>query len=130
MSFLNVYPKRIWATLNAAGNFEGHFNFDIEQYGWMMKDMVCDVVVSKDLLVVGQWNLYVKPLLDVDMPHFDKFVSTLNHYVFEVLRYMPNSSAAGDQLPMVKIFFDGIYFDMSGLEPVVQKIPAGFSKPL
>jgi hypothetical protein len=130
MRFLNVYPKRIWATLNAAGNFEGQFTFDLEQYGLMMKDMVCDVVVSEDLEMVGQWNIWLKPLFDVDMPHFDKFVSTLNHYVFDVLRYMPNRSAVGDQLPVVKIFFDAIYFDMSGLEPVVHKIPADLSKPL
>jgi hypothetical protein len=44
--------------------------------------------------------------------------------VFEVLRYMPNHSAVGNDLPAIKIFFDGIYFDMSGLEPVVKKIPA------
>jgi hypothetical protein len=66
----------------------------------------------------------VKPLFDVDMPHFDKFADTLNHYVFEVLRFTPNRSAQGKDLAAVKIFFDGIYFDMSGAEPVVQKIDA------
>ena len=127
MQFLNVYPNRIWATLNAAGNFEGQFNFDLEQYGLMMKDMVCDVIVSEDPAMLGQWKIWLKPLLDIDMPHFDKFVNTLNHYVFEVLRYMPNRSAVGKDLPAIKIFFDGIYFDMSGLDPVVQKIPAAAS---
>jgi hypothetical protein len=127
MQYLNVYPNRIWATLNAVGNFEGQFTFDLDQYGLMMKDMVCDVVVSEDPVMVGQWKISLKPLLAIDMPHFDKFVSTLNHYVFEVLRYMPNRSAVGNDLPAIKIFFDGIYFDMSGLEPVVQKIPAAAS---
>jgi hypothetical protein len=127
MRFLNVYPKRIWATLNAVGDFEGQFTFDLEQYGLMIKDMVCEVIVSEDPAMVGQWNIWLKPLFEVDMPHFDKFVSTLNHYVFEVLRYMPNRSAVGNDLPAIKIFFDGIYFDMSGLEPVVQKIPAAAS---
>jgi hypothetical protein len=127
MKFLNVYPNRIWATLNAVGNFEGQFTFDLDQYGLMMKDMVCDVIVSEDPVLVGQWKISLKPLLAIDMPHFDKFVSTLNHYVFEVLRYMPNRSAVGNNLPAIKIFFDGIYFDMSGLEPVVQKMPAAAS---
>jgi len=127
MQFLNVYPDRIWATLNAAGNFEGQFNFDIEQYGLMMKDMVCDVIVSEDPGMVGQWKISLKPSLAIDMPHFENFVSTLNHYVFEVLEYIPSRSAVGKDLPAIKIFFDGIYFDMSGLEPVVQKIPAAGS---
>jgi hypothetical protein len=122
MRFLNVYPKRIWATLNPVGAFEGHFTFDLEQYGLITKDVVCDVTVSEDPVMVGQWKIWVKPLFDVDMPHFQKFVETLNHYVFDVLRFSPNRSALGKDLPSVKIFFDGIYFDMSGTEPVVQKI--------
>ena len=122
MRFLNVYPKRLWATLNPVGAFEGQFTFDLEQYGLITNDVVCDVTVSEDPVMVGQWKIWVKPLFDVDMPHFDKFVDTLNHYVCEVLQFTPNRSAPGKDLPAVKIFFDGIYFDMSGDAPVVQKI--------
>ena len=123
MQFLNVYPKRLWATLNPAGAFEGQFTFNLEQYGLQLKDTVCDVTISEDPLMVGQWQIAVKPMLSVEMPHFNQFVKTLNHYVFEVLQFTPNRSAFGKELPMVKLFFDGIYFDMSGAEPVVQKIP-------
>ena len=122
MRFLNVYPKRLWATLNPVGAFEGQFTFDLEQYGLITNDVVCDVTVSEDPVMLGQWKIWVKPLFDVDMPHFDKFVDTLNHYVFEVLQFTPNRSATGKDLAAVKIFFDGIYFDMSGDAPVVQKI--------
>jgi hypothetical protein len=128
MQFLNVYPKRLWATLNPVGAFEGKFTFDLEQYGLVTSDIVCDVTVSEDPLMVGQWKIMVKPMFDVEMPHFDKFVETLNHYVFEVLQYTPSRSAPGKDLAMVKIFFDGIYFDMSGAEPVVQSIPTNASE--
>jgi hypothetical protein len=121
MRFLNVYPKRIWASLNAAGVFEGQFTFDLEQYGFITNDVVCDVNVVEDTVMTGQWKIWVKPLFDVDMPHFDQFVDTLNHYVFDVLHYTPNRSAAGKDLPVVKIFFDDIYFDMSGAQPQVKK---------
>ena len=123
MQFLNVYPKRLWATLNPAGAFEGQFTFNLEQYGLQLKDTVCDVTISEDPLMVGQWQIAVKPMLSVEMPHFNQFVKTLNHYVFDVLQFTPNRRAFGKELPMVKLFFDGIYFDMSGAEPVVQKIP-------
>jgi hypothetical protein len=122
MRFLNVYPKRLFATLNAVGAFEGQFTFNLEQYGLLLSDTVCDVTISEDPVMLGQWKIRVKPMLDVDMPHFNQFVDTLNHYVFEVLQYMPNRSATGKDLPVVKLFFDGIYFDMSGAEPVVQKV--------
>jgi hypothetical protein len=122
MRFLNVYPKRLFASLNAVGAFEGQFTFNLEQYGLLLSDTVCDVTISEDPVMLGQWKIRVKPMLDVDMPHFNQFVDTLNHYVFEVLQYMPNRSATGKDLPVVKLFFDGIYFDMSGAEPVVQKV--------
>ena len=122
MRFLNVYPKRLWASLNPVGAFEGQLTFDLEQYGLMNSDIVCDVTVFEDPVMAGAWKIDIKPLFEVEMPHFDKFVDTLNHYVFDVLQYMPNRSAPGKDLPMVKLFFDGIYFDMSGADPVVQKI--------
>ena len=128
MRFLNVYPKRLMATLNAEGAFEGQFTFNLEQYGLLLSDTVSDVKVFEDPLMVGQWKIWVKPMFDVDMPHFNKFVDTLNHYVFDVLRYSPSRSASGKELPMVKLFFNGIYFDMSGDEPVVQKIGVGAKK--
>lgn len=122
MRFLNVYPKRLWATLNPVGAFEGQFTFDLEQYGLVTSDIVCDVTVCEDAITAEQWKILVKPMFNVEMPHFDKFVETLNHYVFEVLQFTPNRSAPGRDLAMVKIFFDGIYFDMSGDVPVVYKI--------
>jgi hypothetical protein len=125
MQFLNIYPKRIWATLNAANVFEGQFTFDLEQYGLITSDVVCDISVTEDTVLAGQWRIWVKPLFDIDMPHFDKFVETLNHYVFEVLQYTPNRSAIGKGLPMVKLFFTDMYFDMSGSEPVLKKISRG-----
>lgn len=125
MQFLNIYPKRILATLNAADDFEGQFTFDLEQYGLITSDVVCDVTVTEDRVMVGQWKIWVKPLFDIDMPHFEKFVETLNHYVFEVLQYTPSRIAIGKDLPMVKLFFTDIYFDLSGSEPVMKKIVRG-----
>ena len=122
MRFLNVYPKRLWATLNPVGAFEGQFTFDLEQYGLVTSDIVCEVTVCEDLVMVGQWKILVKPMFNVEMPHFDKFVETLNHYVFDVLQFMPNRRQQGKDLPVVKLFFNDIYFDMSGTKPVVQKI--------
>jgi hypothetical protein len=122
MQFLNVYPKRLWATLNAVGAFEGQFTFDLEQYGLITSDVVCDVTVAEDPVMVGQWKIGMKPLFDIEMPHFDKFVEALNHYVFEILHYMPSRSASGKDLPIVKLFFTDMYFDMSGSEPIVKKI--------
>jgi len=125
MQFLNIYPKRILATLNATDAFEGQFTFDLEQYGLITSDVVCDVTVTEDRVMAGQWKIWVKPLFDIDMPHFDKFVETLNHYVFEVLQYTPSRMANAKDLPTVRLFFTDMYFDLSGSEPVMKKIVRG-----
>jgi hypothetical protein len=122
MRFLNVYPKRLSATLNEAGVFEGHFTFNLEQYGLQLSDTVCDITISEDPVLVGQWKIWVKPLFNIDMPHFNQFVETLNHYVFDMLQFSPSRSSTVNGLPGVKLHFDEIYFDMSGAMPVVQKI--------
>ncbi|PUE32512.1 hypothetical protein B9Z35_02955 [Limnohabitans sp. Jir61] len=126
--FLNVFPKRIWATLNPEGVFEGQMTFNLEQYGLVLTDSVCDLTIAQDSVIIDQWKIFVKPIHSVDMPHFDQFVKALNSYVFDVLKFQPSKSATGNDLPMVKLFFDGIYFDMSGVEPVVQKIPTAPSQ--
>jgi hypothetical protein len=125
MQFLNIYPKRILATLSDDGAFEGQFTFDLEQYGLITSDVVCDISVTQDQVMAGGWKIWVKPLFDIEMPHFDKFVEALNHSVFEVLQYTPSRSAAARDLPAVKLFFTDVYFDMSGTQPVVKKIVRG-----
>ena len=128
MRFLNVYPKRLFATLNSKGVFEGQFVFNLEQYGLLLSDTACDVTISEDAVMPGVWKIWLKPILDVDMPHFVQFEKAFNHYVFEVLQCMPNRIASGKDLPSVKLFFDGIYFDMTGAEPVIQKMDVTLDK--
>jgi len=43
MSYLKIYPKRIFATLNMKVIFEGVFTFQLEQYGLQASDKKCDV---------------------------------------------------------------------------------------
>jgi hypothetical protein len=117
MSYLKIYPKRIIATLNADGGFEGVFTLHIEQYGLQANDKKCDVRITKE---GDQWQICVQPLTGIETPQFKQFTESLNDYLFSILRVVPNLESAG--LPKFEVFFDDIYFDMSGLEPVIQKI--------
>jgi len=119
MSYLKIYPKRIIATLNADGGFEGVFMLHIEQYGLQANDKKCDVRITQE---GDQWQIWVQPLTGIETPQFKQFVESLNEYLFSILRVVPNLESAG--LPKFEVFFDDIYFDMSGQEPVIQKIPA------
>ena len=119
MSYLKIYPKRIIATLNAEGGFEGVFTLHIEQYGLQAIDKKCDVRITQE---GDQWQIWVQPLTGLETPQFKQFAESLNEYLFSVLKVAPNPQDAG--LPKFEVFFDDIYFDMSGQEPVIKKIPA------
>ena len=118
MSYLKIYPKRIIATLNADGGFEGVFTLHIEQYGLQANDQKCDVKITQG---GDHWQIWVHPLTGLETPQFKQFLESLNDYLFSVLKVVPNPQDSG--LPKVEVFFDDIYFDMSGQEPVIQKIP-------
>jgi hypothetical protein len=116
MSYLKIYPKRIIATLNADGGFEGVFTLHIEQYGLQANDQKCDVRITHE---GDQWQIWVQPLTGVQTPQFKQFMESLNDYLFSVLKVVPNPQHAG--LPEVEVFFDDIYFDLSGREAIIKK---------
>jgi len=118
MSYLKIYPKRIIATLNADGDFEGVLMLHIEQYGLQANDKKCVVKINQE---GDYWRIWVQPVSGVQTPQFKQFVESLNEYLFSIVKVVPNPDSAG--LPKVEVFFDDIYFDMSGQQPVIQKIP-------
>ena len=59
MSYLKIYPKRIIATLNADGGFEGEFTLHIEQYGLQANDKKCDVNITQE---GDKWQIWIQPL--------------------------------------------------------------------
>lgn len=119
MSYLKIYPKRIFATLNMDDIFEGVFIFQLEQYGLQVNDKKCDVKISHD---VGQWHLWLEPVTSVETPQFKLLTESLKNYLFSVLKVIPDQDSKDSKLPSVDVFFDDIYFDMSGQEVVIQKV--------
>ena len=117
MSYLKIYPKRIIATLNAEGCFEGVFILHIEQYGLQANDQKCEVKITRQ---GDHWQIWVQPLTGLETRQFKQFSESLNEYLFSVLKVNSTTESAG--LPKVEVFFDDIYFDMSGQQPVIQKI--------
>ena len=118
MSYLKIYPKRIIATLVVDGGFEGVFTLHIEQYGLQANDKKCDVRITQE---GDQLQIWVQPLTGIETPQFKQFTESLNDYLFSVLKVAPDPQDAG--LLNFEVFFDDIYFDMSGQETVIKKTP-------
>jgi hypothetical protein len=114
MRFLNVYPIKLWVTSTAPDVFEGKLSFTLEQYGLMFNENDADITLARDPEKPEAWRLWVKPLHGVDVPYFSRFVDALNHYVFDVLGFVPNQQTSLQEQASINLFFDGIYFDLSG----------------
>lgn len=110
MRFLNVYPIKLWAASTTPEVYEGKLSFTLEQYGLMFNENDVDITLARDPDKPEAWRLWVKPLHGVDVPYFSRFVDALNHYVFEVLAFVPSQQSAQSG---IDLFFDGIYFDLS-----------------
>jgi len=119
MSYLKIYPKRICTTLNGDGIFEGAFTFQLEQYGLQANDKKCEVKIARES---DQWQIWLQPVTGIETPQFKLFVESLNNYLFSVLKVDPRQESKGFELPLVDVFFDDIYFDMTGQEPVIHKV--------
>ena len=113
MRFLNVYPIKLWATSTTPEVYEGKLSFTLEQYGLMFNENDADITMARDPDKPEAWRLWVKPLHGVDVPYFSRFVDALNHYVFEVLAFVPSQQSSQPGQPSISLFFDGIYFDLS-----------------
>ena len=118
MSYLKIYPKRILATSKLEGGFEGVFTLHMEQYGLQANEKKYEAQITQE---GDQWRIWVQPLSGLETPQFKQFVDSLNNYLFSILKATP--SLKGAELTKFEVFFDDIYFDLSGPEPVVHKIP-------
>jgi len=117
MSYLKIYPKRIVATLNTGGSYGGVISFLIEQYGLQANDEECDVkIIQKG----DQWQIWLHPISDVQKPQLKRFDESLNDYLFSVLKLQLTSLNVG--LSKLEVFFDDIYFEISGQDAVVREI--------
>jgi len=98
MSYLKIYPKRIFAILNSDGIFEGMFTFQLEQYGLQAKDKKCDVKINRD---IGEWHIWLQTFAGLDTPQFKLFADSLNDYLFSVLKVDPRQESKGSELPKI-----------------------------
>lgn len=95
MSYLKIYPKRIFATLSAYGSFEGVFTLQIEQYGLQANDKKCDVKITQEN---DRLQIRVQPISGLHTPQFKQFTESLNRYQFHAGRYALH-------LPKVNVYF-------------------------
>lgn len=124
MSYLNIYPHRIVANRKDDGSFEGKFIYSLEQYGLLLKDTQSDIQFHQNIAMRGQWKISMPHFNEMGTTYARKFVTSLDNYIFNILHITPSRQSVNSDLPDLEIFFNDVYFDLSGAEPVLRKTPA------
>lgn len=121
--YVNIYPKQLHAVMTHNLVLEGRLTLHLEQYGLMRPEIEAVLrVVRRD--EEAPWHLEIRPIDGVETPYFMGFAAALDRYVFQDLKAGPKMQVDANELPSMHLFFDGVYFDLSGEEPVLYKVPA------
>lgn len=121
MSYLNIYPKYILATQKDDDSFQGEFTYSLEQYGLLLQDTRSDIKLYQNL-ASEDWHLLMHQFDEIDTSYFRKFTQCLGNYIFSILQISPKRSIQSGEPSVVEIFFNDVYFDLSGGEPILKKI--------
>jgi hypothetical protein len=124
MSYLNIYPHRIVANYKDDASFEGEFIYSLEQYGLLLKDTQSRIQFHQNIAMRGQWKISMPQFNEMGTMYSQKFVESLDNYIFNILHITPSRQSLNSDLPDIEIFFNNVYFDLSGAEPELRKIPA------
>lgn len=103
-------------------SFEGLFTYSLEQYGLLLQDAQSSIHFHEDTALRGRWNIVMPQFNEMDASYFHQFVKSLDDYIFNILKTAPSRQWVNGNPPEIDIFFNDVYFDLSGAKPVLKKM--------
>jgi hypothetical protein len=129
MSYFKIYPRKIVIEPGNGPTRTGELFYHLEQYGHLHPDKQCAVVLTNEDDDTSSWKLSVlNP--DIHIQKFTDFVTGLQFYLFQVLKYKPPELTASGSAAPASYFFQPVYFDMlDGRFKAVSETPDTASGP-
>ena len=111
MSYFKIYPRKIVAEPGDDTTRKAELFYNLEQYGHLHPDRSCALELFRDEQATPPWTLKVlNP--DIQVKKFTDFITTLQFYLFQVLKYKPPELTPGGSVVLQAYFFEPVYFDM------------------
>jgi hypothetical protein len=128
MSYFKIYPRKMMVEPAVEDAYPARLFFHLEQYGRLHRNQVCPVELRWDPAVSDHWRMVVTQS-DIPLREFDRFIASLNAYLFTVLKYVPSGPRPETPLFPEEYFFQPVYFDaidgdMQSFSPASNPSPA------
>lgn len=111
MSYLKIFPRSIIAERDEEDGYVGRMQYDFEQYGRMLYDHETDISLVCRSFTDLDW-LIVAHDLKSQLSGFERFIQSLNHYLFEVVKFDPLAHWSKPSGTYYLYHFEPVYFDV------------------
>lgn len=119
MSYFKIYPQKILVESAVSDKHRARLFYNFEQYGYLYRDKNCALELRCDAVLPSQSKMIVLAS-DVQVKRFSEFISALNFYLFQILKYKPSGPRPETPLQPEEFFFQPVYFDI--LDGRIKKI--------
>ena len=110
MSYFKIYPRKMMVDAAVENTHSARLFFHLEQYGRVFHNQECPVEIRPDPVANDRWQMVVMQS-DIPLQEFDRFMTSLNAYLFRVLKYVPSGPRPETPLFPEEYFFQPVYFD-------------------
>jgi len=110
MSYFKIYPRKMMVDAAVEHAHSARLFFHLEQYGRVYHNQVCPVEIRPDPVANDRWQMVVLQS-DIPLQEFDRFMTSLNAYLFRVLNYVPSGPRPETPLLPEEYFFQPVFFD-------------------
>jgi len=110
MSYFKIYPRKMMVDAAVGHTHSARLFFHLEQYGRVYHNQVCPVEIRPDPVANDRWQMVILQS-DIPLQEFDRFMTSLNAYLFRVLNYAPSGPRPETPLLPEEYFFQPVFFD-------------------
>jgi hypothetical protein len=110
MSYFKLYPYKMMVDAAVETTHAARLFFHLEQYGRVYPHQVCAIELRWSRVVGENWRIVVTQS-DIPLQEFDRFIQSLNGYLFGMVHYVPSGPRAETPGIPEEYFFQPVYFD-------------------
>ncbi len=110
MSYFKIFPRKMLVDAAVGNTHPARLFFHLEQYGHVYRNQVCPIELRQDPTEEDHWRMVVTQS-DIALREFDRFMASLNVYLFAILKYVPSGPRPETPHYPEEYFFEPVFFD-------------------
>lgn len=122
-NFIKLYPHHLMVA-QEEDNFSGSLSFSVEQYGLLVNNFSFSLQLLPPNTHYDHWRFVCEEPSQLNVPKFVLFLKSVEHYVFQTLKFSPIHSLNANETPEkphlgllttptepFRLYFKDLFFD-------------------